>query len=620
MNFQLTKSQKALLFSIISALLLVLASIILKHTVKLRFEFELAFMTAAYIIAGRNVFLAAFKNIKRGKVFDENFLMCIATIGAYVLGDYTECVAVMLFYQAGEFFQSYAVSKSRKSIKELMNICPEYANIEDGGKLKKVSPYEVEIDDIIVVTPGEKVPLDAVVEEGCSYIDMASLTGESMPKNVKKGDSIFSGSVNLKSALKLRVTKSFENSTVSKILELVENSAFRKAKSEKFITRFASFYTPAVVICAFLTASLPPLFFGSFALWFKRALIFLVVSCPCALVVSVPLGFFASIGCASKHGILIKGANYLEALGRLDTIVFDKTGTLTEGNFNINEICPVGCSKEELMEYGAACEFYSNHPLASYIKNSFTLESNDDLKDFENISGLGVSVVYKGKKLFAGNKLLMNKNGIFPPDLRSIETVIHVCCDNKYMGYITLCDKIKKEAFETVNYFKNYGIKTCMLTGDSKQNAIETAKKLGIDNVFSELMPDDKVNILKKITDEKTNRKKTVAYVGDGINDAPVISLADVGIAMGSLGSDAAIEAADIVITDDNIKKISLALRICRKTNRLVKQNVVFAIGTKVFVMILGVLGLADMWAAIFADVGVAFIAILNSMRAFKLN
>lgn len=615
----LSKSQKKTGTMILCAAFIFILVLILKHSIHISKALEIILLSIAYIILGYKVFYNAARNISKGKIFDENFLMCIATIGAYILGDYTECVAVMLFYQAGEFFQNYAVTKSRKSIKELMDICPEYANIEKDGTLYEVSPYEVEIGDTIIVKPGEKVALDGIVISGSSSLDMASLTGESIPRDISEGENILSGSINLSSALKIKVTKSFENSTVSKILELVENSGFNKAKYEKFITRFASVYTPFVVICALLTAIVPSVITGLFSVWFKRALIFLVISCPCALVISVPMSFFAAIGCASKHGILIKGANYLELLGKLETVVFDKTGTLTEGRFSISKIHAEGCSEEELLEISAAAEFYSDHPIALSIKDACSIKSFENIEDYENISGLGVSLTYNGKKIYAGNLRLMNEQKTDVPEISTDGTVLYISCDGKYMGYIVISDTIKKDAGKVIESLKKSGIKTCMLTGDRKESGSLVATSLGIDKVFTELLPQDKVNILNDIIKTKS-KGKTVAYVGDGINDAPVLATADVGIAMGSLGCDAAIEAADIIITDDKLRKISLACRICRKTNSIVNQNIVFAIGVKLIVMILGVMGFANMWAAVFADVGVAFIAILNAMRAFKLD
>ncbi|MBR3933330.1 MAG: cadmium-translocating P-type ATPase [Clostridia bacterium] len=618
MKLTLSKSQKRLLFIIIAGAFIFALALILNKTVNISDTINTVLLTTAYIVLGHRVMYTAAKNIAKGKVFDENFLMCIATIGAYILGDYTESVAVMLFYQVGEFFQSYAVAKSRKSIKDLMDICPEHANLEKDGTIEVVDPFEVDTGDIIIVKPGEKVPLDGVVTEGASSLNMSSLTGESAPKDVQVGENILSGSVNLKSTIKIKVTKTFENSTVSKILELIENSGFNKAKSEQFITRFALVYTPFVVIAALITAFVPPIFLGQLTLWIKRALTFLVISCPCALVISVPLSFFASIGCASSKGILIKGANYLEQLGRLDTVVFDKTGTLTEGNFKLKKICAVNCSEEELAEMASAAEYFSDHPVADSVKEKYPLKNHEEIKDFENMAGLGVSAVYKGKKIYAGNLRLMEKCNIKASDPLDAGTTVHLCADGKYMGYIIISDLIKPEAKEAIQAIKKSGVKTCMLTGDLAKNANAVANELGLDKTFSNLLPQDKVAKLEEIL--KTSAKKTVAYVGDGINDAPVIGLADVGIAMGSLGSDAAIEAADIVICDDNLLKLPLAIKICKKTNRIVKQNVVFAIGVKVAIMALGVFGLANMWAAIFADVGVAIIAILNSMRSFKIK
>jgi len=614
----LSKSQKKSLTKILSGGLIFLFVISLKFFITLPPTFEITLLGASYIILGYDIFLKAFKNIKSGRVFDENFLMCIATIGAYILRDYTEAVAVMLLFQAGEFFQSYAVGKSRRAIKDLMDICPEYANIERDGVLYKVSPYELEPGDIINALPGEKIAIDGIIEEGSSSLDMASLTGESMPVSAAKGDRVLSGSINLESLLKIRVTKYFEESTASKIMELIENSGFNKAQSEKFITRFSSVYTPFVVICAFLTAFIPPLFLGSLSLWIKRALVFLVISCPCALVISVPLSFFAAIGCASKKGILIKGANYLELLGKAETIVFDKTGTLTQGDFEITKISPENCNEKELLEWASAAEFYSSHPLAKALKNKMFLINPSDIENFENISGLGVCADYKDKKIYAGNLRLMKELSLNPKEFKEAGTAVYIASDGMYMGYIAVSDCVKKDAFKTIAEIKKLGIKTCMLTGDRKENANYTAKLLGIDKVYSSLLPQDKVKKLEDIIKEKQNKNKAVIYVGDGINDAPVIAVSDVGIAMGSLGSDAAIEAADIVITDDKLSKIITAGKISKKANAIVRENVIFAIGTKALVMILGVFGFASLWAAVFADVGVAFIAILNAMRGFR--
>lgn len=616
----LSKPQKKSLTKILSGGLIFLFVILLNFFIDIPLTIEIILLSASYIILGYEIFFKAIKNIKNGRVFDENFLMCIATVGAYILRDYSEAVAVLFLFQLGEFFQSYAVGKSRKAVKDLMNICPEYANIERDGVLCKVSPYELEPGDIIIALPGERIAIDGIIEDGASSLDMASLTGESMPVSVMQGDSVLSGSINLESLLKIRVTKYFEESTVSKIMELIENSGFNKAKSERFITRFSSIYTPFVVICAILTAFIPPLFVGSLSLWLKRALVFLVISCPCALVISVPLSFFASIGCASKKGILIKGANYIELLGKAETIVFDKTGTLTEGDFEITKIFPENCSEKELLEYASAAEFFSSHPLAKALKNKISSINSNEIRDFENKAGLGVCAQYKGKKIYAGNLRLMKELNLKQSEFSEAGTAVYIACNGKYMGYIVVSDCVKKDAFKTIMELKKLGIKTCMLTGDRKENADYTADILGIDKVYSSLLPQDKVKKLEDIIKGKHNKNKAVIYVGDGINDAPVIAVSDVGIAMGSLGSDAAIEAADIVITDDKLSKIITAGKISRKANAIVRENVIFAIGTKLLVMFLGVFGFASLWAAVFADVGVAFIAILNAMRMFKIK
>lgn len=612
----LSKSQKKLLLAIAVSAVLMGCGILISELTAINDLFSMLLLTTAYVVSGYSVFIKAGKNISNGKIFDENFLMCIATVGAYVLGDYTECVAVMLFYQIGEFFQGYAVAKSRKSIKDLMDICPEYANIERDGVLAEVDPYEVEVGDIIVVKPGEKLPLDGVIVEGESELDTASLTGESMPRGVKKGDEVLSGCINLNSVLKIMVTKSFENSTVSKILELVENSGFNKARSEKFITRFASVYTPLVVIAAMITAFVPPIFGGNLLTWIKRALIFLVISCPCALVVSVPMSFFASIGSASKKGILIKGANYLELMGKLDTVVFDKTGTLTRGKFTVKQIFPVSCTEKDLIEYAAAAEFYSDHPIAQALKNACEIKKFADIHDFKILPGSGVSAVYKDKMLLCGNKKLLAENGYDVEFTTEYKGAVYVCYDGSYKGYIIVADSVKSDATSTVSFLKKQGIKTYMLTGDTAENSLSIATEVSIDEVYSELLPEDKVTKLEEIRKSKSG--KCIAYVGDGINDAPVLAIADVGIAMGSLGSDAAIEAADIVVTDDKLSKIELCFKICKKTSRIVYQNVFFSLGVKLAVMLLGIAGFANMWMAVFADVGVAFIAILNAMRAFR--
>ena len=616
----LSKHQKRLGARIFAGSCLFLLYYIISSFINMPFSLELVILSTAYVILGYDVFLKAAKNIKKKRVFNENFLMCTATIGAYILGDYTEAVAVMLFFQAGEFFQGYATDKSRKSIKDLMDICPEYANIEKNNEIIKVSPYEVDVGDVITVLPGEKVSLDGIIEEGTSSLNMASLTGESVPVCVTKGSEVMSGSINLDSVLKIRVTKTFENSTVSKILELVENSGFNKAKSENFITRFSAVYTPFVVICALLTAFVPPIFLGGFSLWFKRSLVFLVISCPCALVISVPLSFFAAIGCASKHGILIKGANYLERMSETEYMVFDKTGTLTEGKFEIAKISAINTDEKSLLEFAAAAEFYSNHPLAQAIKNAAPKIDLKDLDSFENIAGLGVCALFKGKKIYAGSARLIKNLNLCPDEVSMPGTSVHIAYDTEYLGYILVSDTIKKDAPQTITQLKKMGIKTCMLTGDRKENAIYIGKKLGIDKIYHSLFPQDKVEKLTDIIRKKKRKNKAAVYVGDGINDAPVIAMADVGIAMGALGSDAAIEAADIVITDDKLYKICLAQKISKKTKRIVTQNVAFSLGVKFAVMILGVLGYANLWLAVFADVGVAFIAILNAMRSFNIK
>ncbi len=614
----LSKSQKSMLWRIIIAAIVFALYYACDAIAEMNMLASFAIVTVSYVTIGYDVIYSAVRNIVKGKLLDEKFLMLIATLGAYALGDFGEAAAVMLFYQTGELFQSYAVGKSRRSIKELMDICPEYAGVERGGELCVVMPDEVEVGEIIVVKPGEKIPLDGIVTMGTSWLDTSSLTGESLRREATEGTEVFSGSINLSGVIKVRVTKDFDNSTVSRILELVENSAFNKSKSEAFITRFARVYTPFVVICALLVAILPPLIVGSFATWLRRALIFLVISCPCALVISVPLSFFASIGCASKHGILIKGSNWLEALGRAETIVFDKTGTLTKGNFVITGICPWGTSDEErLMCAAAHCEYYSDHPIAEVIKNAYPRINASDIDGFEAISGCGVLAKVQGRTIRCGKAAYISEYAdvsISP----SGATSVHVCEDGEYLGCIEIADEVKPESASLVASLHQKGINTVMLTGDSLQSAEHAAKVIGVGSVHAQLMPDDKTTVLSTLIAERSS-KTSVVFVGDGINDAPALSLADVGIAMGSLGSDAAIEAADIVIMDDDISKIDTALSICRKTNSIVRQNIAFSLGIKLLVMVLGTLGFANMWAAVFADVGVAFIAILNSFRAFKL-
>ncbi len=574
-----------------------------------------------YLIIGYDIVWKAIRNISHGQVFDENFLMMIATFGALGVREYSEAVAVMLFYQIGELFQGYAVGKSRQSIAAMMDICPEYANIEEDGELKQVDPDDVEIGTIIIIKPGERIPLDGVVVEGESLIDTAALTGESVPRKAAVGDEIISGCVNGNGTLKVRTTKEFDDSTVSKILELVENASSKKAHVENFITRFAKYYTPVVTIAAVILAIVPPLVLGGgWSDWIQRACIFLVISCPCALVISVPLGFFGGIGAASKLGVLVKGSNYLEALAQMDTMVFDKTGTLTKGEFKVTEILPAeGFTKEALLNLAALGEGYSTHPIAASIREAYgqPLDMNR-VNDAKEVAGHGIQVQIDGQEVFIGNEKLMRAQNITPAACESIGTVIYVACEGKYAGAIVISDTIKDGAKEAIRGMKAVGVKKCvMLTGDRKEAAELVAKELDIDEVHAELLPQDKVSQVEALLSKETEKER-LAFVGDGINDAPVLSRADIGIAMGSMGSDAAIEAADVVLMDDDIRKIASVVRISRKTLTIVHQNIVFALAVKALVLILGALGMANMWEAVFADVGVSVIAILNSMRALK--
>ena len=574
-----------------------------------------------YLIIGYDIVWKAIRNISHGQVFDENFLMMIATFGALGVREYSEAVAVMLFYQIGELFQGYAVGKSRQSIAAMMDICPEYANIEEDGELKQVDPDDVEIGTIIIIKPGERIPLDGVVVEGESLIDTAALTGESVPRKAAVGDEIISGCVNGNGTLKVRTTKEFDDSTVSKILELVENASSKKAHVENFITRFAKYYTPVVTIAAVILAIVPPLVLGGgWSDWIQRACIFLVISCPCALVISVPLGFFGGIGAASKLGVLVKGSNYLEALAQMDTMVFDKTGTLTKGEFKVTEILPAeGFTKETLLNLAALGEGYSTHPIAASIREAYgqPLDMNR-VNDAKEVAGHGIQVQIDGQEVFIGNEKLMRAQNITPAACESIGTVIYVACEGKYAGAIVISDTIKDGAKEAIRGMKAVGVKKCvMLTGDRKEAAELVAKELDIDEVHAELLPQDKVSQVEALLSKETEKER-LAFVGDGINDAPVLSRADIGIAMGSMGSDAAIEAADVVLMDDDIRKIASVVRISRKTLTIVHQNIVFALAVKALVLILGALGMANMWEAVFADVGVSVIAILNSMRALK--
>lgn len=584
---------------------------------------QIALFIISYIIVGGDVVKRAVKNIFKGQVFDENFLMSIATIGAFFIGEYPEGVAVMLFYQVGELFQSYAVGKSRKSIASLMDIRPDYANVKKGDELVKVDPDEVQIGDIIVIKAGEKIPLDGKVIEGSSMIDTSALTGESVPREVEVGSDILSGCININGVITAEVTKEFGESTVSKILDLVENASSKKSNSEQFITKFARYYTPVVVIIAVFLAIIPPLVIdgATFSDWIYRALAFLVVSCPCALVISIPLSFFGGIGGASKKGVLVKGSNYLEALAETEIVVFDKTGTLTKGVFNVQEIHPEGVSKEELLELTAHAESYSNHPISLSLKRAYSKEiDNGRISDVEEISGHGVIATVDGKKVMAGNIKLMKMMDIpyFKGEL--IGTIVHVAVNNKYIGYIVIADEVKEDSAQAIKELKAANIKqTVMLTGDNKSIGSKIAKELGLDKVYAELLPADKVEKLEELFSQKSKKGK-LAFVGDGINDAPVLARADIGIAMGGLGSDAAIEAADVVIMTDEPSKIATAMKISKKTLKIAHQNIVFAIGIKIIVLILSAFGIATMWAAIFADVGVTIIAVLNAFRALNVK
>ena len=584
---------------------------------------QIALFIISYIIVGGDVVKRAVKNIFKGQVFDENFLMSIATIGAFFIGEYPEGVAVMLFYQVGELFQSYAVGKSRKSIASLMDIRPDYANVKKGDELVKVDPDEVQIGDIIVIKAGEKIPLDGKVIEGSSMIDTSSLTGESVPREVEVGSDILSGCININGVITAEVTKEFGESTVSKILDLVENASSKKSNSEQFITKFARYYTPVVVIIAVFLAIIPPLVIdgATFSDWIYRALAFLVVSCPCALVISIPLSFFGGIGGASKKGVLVKGSNYLEALAETEIVVFDKTGTLTKGVFNVQEIHPEGVSKEELLELTAHAESYSNHPISLSLKRAYSKEiDNGRISDVEEISGHGVIATVDGKKVMAGNIKLMKMMDIpyFKGEL--IGTIVHVAVNNKYIGYIVIADEVKEDSAQAIKELKAANIKqTVMLTGDNKSIGSKVAKELGLDKVYAELLPADKVEKLEELFSQKSKKGK-LAFVGDGINDAPVLARADIGIAMGGLGSDAAIEASDVVIMTDEPSKIATTMKISKKTLKIAHQNIVFAIGIKIIVLILSAFGITTMWAAIFADVGVTIIAVLNAFRALNVK
>lgn len=578
----------------------------------------------AYLLIGGDIVWRAVRNITRGQVFDENFLMAIATLGAFAIQQYSEAVAVMLFYQVGELFQSIAVNRSRKSITSLMDIRPDYANVKVGNETKQVSPEDVQIGDYIIVKPGEKVPLDGKVVEGTSMVDTSALTGESVPREVEVGNDVLSGFVNQNGVLTIEVTKEFGESTVSKILDLVQNASSKKAPTENFITKFARYYTPVVVITAAIMAFIPPLILegATFSEWIYRALVFLVISCPCALVVSIPLGFFGGIGGASKSGVLIKGSNYLEALNDVKYIVFDKTGTLTKGVFKVTKMEPSeGITNEELLEYAAFAEVYSNHPIAQSIRKAYGKSIDEKIiDDYNEISGHGTVVKVQGKEIFAGNAKLMRKENITFKQPETVGTLVHVAVDGEYAGYIVISDEVKEDSKQAIQKLKELGIKkTVMLTGDAKAVGEAVGKELGLDEVHAELLPQQKVEEIEKI-DAAKNGKEKVAFVGDGINDTPVLARADVGIAMGGLGSDAAIEAADIVIMTDEPSKIATALNIAKRTRRIVWQNIIFALGVKGLVLLLGAFGIATMWEAVFSDVGVTLLAVLNAMRVLRVK
>ena len=619
----MTKKQKQTLIRIITAAVLFTVLMVLDHTGRLAAVTEnrwtaLGIYAVPYLIVGYDILWKAVRNISHGEVFDENFLMIVATFGAFGVQEYNEALAVMLFYQVGELFQSYAVGKSRQSISDLMEICPEYANIEKDGQLVQVDPEEIAAGDVIVVRPGERIPLDGVVTEGSSMIDTSALTGESVPRRAGEGDEVISGCVNGEGLLKIRATKKFEDSTVSKILEMVEDAGSRKARTENFITRFARVYTPIVTIGAACLAVIPPLAFGlPVSDWLQRACVFLVISCPCALVISVPLGFFGGIGASSRIGVLVKGSNYLEAVADMTTLVFDKTGTLTKGEFAVQSVHPAGtATKEGLLEIAALGEGYSSHPIAESIRAAYG--GTPDMSrvcDAEEIPGHGIHVKVDGKEVLLGNIRLMHQYGIKCEELKSGGTVIYEAVDGSFLGNIVISDTVKSGAAEAISEVKQAGVKKCvMLTGDREAAAREAAETLGIDEVHAELLPGDKVEAVESLLERQGDKGK-LGFVGDGINDAPVLTRADIGFAMGSMGSDAAIEAADIVVMDDDLRRIPRVVGIARRTLRIVKANIVFALTVKILVLILGALGIANMWAAVFADVGVAIICIINSMR-----
>lgn len=614
----MTKKQKKQLTRILAAVIIFIIAVLLpvEGTIKL------AIYLAAYAVIGWDIIWKAIKNISHGQVFDENFLMSVATIGALCLGEYAEGVAVMLFYQVGELFQSYAVNKSRRSISDLMNIRPDYANILKDGQLVQVDPEDVKVNDLIVVKPGERIPLDGIITEGYSSIDTSALTGESVPRDAEAGNDVISGCINQTGKLTIQVTKEFGQSTVAKILDLVENSTNKKSKSENFITKFARYYTPLVVIAALLLAVLPPLILNQpFTDWISRALTFLVISCPCALVISVPLSFFGGIGGASKSGVLVKGSNYLEALANTEAVIFDKTGTLTKGSFAVTSVEAVGITNSELLEMAAYAEDFSSHPISVSIKKAYQKQIDTSrISDVEEIPGHGVKAVIDGKSVHAGNARLMDLENIEYNKNVPVGTIVHLAVNHEYAGYLLIEDEIKSDSKRAIANLRGAGInKIIMLTGDTDAVGQKVAKELNIDKAYTELLPADKVDRVEEIINQKSAQGKLV-FVGDGINDAPVLARADIGIAMGGLGSDAAIEAADVVIMTDEPSKIAVAMKISKKTLRIVRQNIVFALGVKAIVLILGAFGAATMWAAVFADVGVSVIAIINAMRALRVE
>lgn len=603
-----------------------LGALIFTVVLVLNFQVQVEFVlfSASYLLVGGKVVLRAFRNISRGQIFDENFLMSVATIGAFAIGEFPEGVAVMLFYQIGEFFQGMAVNRSRKSITALMDIRPDFANLKAGSEIRKVSPYEVSVGDTIIVKPGEKVPLDGIVTEGKSTLDVSALTGESLPKDIEAGSDVLSGSINKSGVLTVRVTKEFEQSTVSKILDLVQNASSKKAVTENFITKFARYYTPFVVLAAVFVAIVPPVIIpgATFSQWINRALSFLVVSCPCALVISIPLSFFGGIGGASRNGILVKGSNFLEALNNVDTVVFDKTGTLTKGVFNVTGIeSRCSLTQAELLQYAACAESFSNHPIALSIQKSYGEPVNKSgISDYEEVSGYGIKVNVKGKAVIAGNNKLMEKENIACENPETPGTTVHLAIDGIYAGYIIISDEIKPDSKKAISDLRASGVRSIiMLTGDSKAVGEKIGNDLGLDQVYTELLPHQKVEKLELLDSKKTTGGNLV-FVGDGINDAPVLARADIGIAMGGLGSDAAIEAADVVLMTDEPSKLLSALKIAGRTRTIVWQNIVFAIGVKVILLLLVALGTATMWEAVFGDVGVAIIAILNAMRVMKAD